>query len=73
MTRALRDVRSERLLSARQLAARAGCAYLTVLATEHGRRTPSFETIRRLSDTLGIEPRDVTEFRRAMRLPAEGE
>ena len=73
MARALREVRTERLLSARQLAMRSGCAYSTVLTTERGERTPSFETIRRLSETLGVEPSDVTEFRRAMRLPAEGE
>ena len=73
MARALREVRSERGISARQLAARAGCAYLTVLKAEAGTRRPSPEIVRRLSDTLSVEPREVTEFRRALCLPAEGE
>ena len=64
-------VRLERLLSARNLARRAGCARLTVITAERGTRTPSFETIRRLSAALEVAPAEVVEFRRAMGLPVE--
>ena len=73
MARALREVRAERGVSARQLAMRAGCAYLTVLKAEAGARRPSPEIVRRLSDTLSVEPREVTEFRRALCLAGEEE
>ncbi len=73
MARTLREVRAERGLSARQLAMRAGCAYLTVLKAEGGRTRPSPAIVRRLSDTLRVAPGDVAEFRRALCLPGEGE
>ena len=71
--RTLRRVRAEGLLSLRGLARRAGCAVPTVMKAEQGRRTPSYETIRRLSEALEVAPADVVEFRRAMGLPEEGE
>ena len=69
-TRSLRQARRERLLSIRGLAGRAGVSHVTVIGAESGRRTPSYGTVRRLSDALGVDPREVAEFRRAMGLPA---
>ena len=69
----LRQARHERLLSIRGLAGRAGVSHVTVITTESGRRMPSYGTVRRLSRALGVEPRDVAEFRRAMGLPANNE
>ena len=69
--RPLRRLRLERLLSTRGLARAAGCTQATVISTERGRRTPSYETIRRLSEALEVAPAEVIEFRRAMGLPAE--
>ena len=71
--RPLRQLRLERLLSTRGLAERAGCARLTVITAERGTRTPSYETIRRLSAALEVAPGEVIEFRRAMGLPTEEE
>ena len=64
--RPLRRVRLERLLSTRGLARAAGCTQATVISTERGRRQPSFETIRRLSQALGVEPTSVAEFARVI-------
>jgi transcriptional regulator with XRE-family HTH domain len=67
----LREARAGRLLSIRALAERAGVAPVTVLAAERGRRRPSYGTIRRLADALGVDPAEVREFRPAMGLPAD--
>lgn len=62
----LREVRTARLLTLRELAARAGIALSTLYMIESGRSMPSFRVIRALSDTLGIEPGEVTEFAAAV-------
>ncbi len=64
--RPLRRLRLERLLSTRGLARAAGCRQATVISTEQGRRRPSFETIRRLSQALGVAPTEVAEFARVI-------
>ncbi len=66
--RSLKQVRSARMLTVRGLAAAAGCSPHTVHQVETGRRVPHFETVRRLSNALGLEPAEVIEFRRALRL-----
>ena len=67
----LGQLRRERLLTIRSLAAAAGASPRTVLQVEHGERTPQPGTIKRLSAALGVEPAHVREFRRAMGLPEE--
>ncbi|MDP9363207.1 MAG: helix-turn-helix domain-containing protein [Chloroflexota bacterium] len=58
----LREWRIERLLSVRALAEAAGVQHKTVIDLEHGRRRPTYETIRRMSEALGVVPGEVEEF-----------
>ncbi len=69
--RTLEQFRRERLLTIRNLAAAAGVAPRTVVGIEHGRQTPHPGTIKRISTALGVEPKQVREFRLAMGLDAE--
>jgi transcriptional regulator with XRE-family HTH domain len=64
----LRNVRVRALLSQRALAQRANVAPSTIALLEAGRSspTPLLETIRRLSDALGVRPTDIIEFARAL-------
>ena len=68
----LREARIERLFSVRALAERAGVAPSTVYMTEAGKYTPRLGTIRRLAEALGVEPREITEFRAALEAALEG-
>lgn len=71
--RSLREIRSERLLSIRELAREAGVATSTIYLTESGRTTPRPAIVRRLAAVLGVDPLEVDEFRRAIevaKLPA---
>jgi transcriptional regulator with XRE-family HTH domain len=65
----LRDARAAQMLTVRALAAAAGCSPNTVHLVETGQRVPQFETIRKLSDVLGVQPGQIAEFRAALRLP----
>lgn len=69
--RTLEQLRRERLLTIRDLAAAAGASTRTVVGIEHGRQTPHPGTIKRISAALGVEPKQVREFRLAMGLDAE--
>jgi DNA-binding XRE family transcriptional regulator len=69
--RSLRDVRAERLLTTHELALLAGVAPSTIYMIEVGRSTPQLSVIRRLSEALEIDPRAITEFRRAIRALAD--
>jgi transcriptional regulator with XRE-family HTH domain len=64
--KSLREWRAERLLSADALAAKAGVSNKTIVQLEHGRQLPTFRTIRRISDALGVPPSEITEFNRAI-------
>ncbi len=64
--KSLREWRSERLWSVRDLAAAAGISTKTVVQTEHGRQLPTFRTMRRVSDALAVEPGEIAEFARAL-------
>jgi transcriptional regulator with XRE-family HTH domain len=66
MTARLRDLRLDRGLSLRGLAAQANVAYRSVVLIEQGHRQPSAQSIRRLSGALDVSPMDVTEFRFAL-------
>jgi transcriptional regulator with XRE-family HTH domain len=69
----LKAWRRRRLLTVRGLAAAAGVAQRTVVEVEAGRRTPHPGTVRALSEALGVEPEQVTEFRQVMGLDAPKE
>jgi transcriptional regulator with XRE-family HTH domain len=64
----LREWRSLRLMSARQLAEQAGITQKTLIDVENGRRVPTFQTMRALCDALDVQPEDVEEFVRAIEL-----
>lgn len=72
MIRSIGELRRERLQTIRELADRAGVSTRTVLRIEHGVQTPQLGTIKKLATALGMDPRDVREFRAAMGLPPEG-
>ncbi len=61
-TRSLREWRLERLLSIKGLAAKAGVSSRTIVDIEYGRVVPKLRTIRRLSEALEVDPREVEEF-----------
>lgn len=66
MTTRLRDLRLDRGLTLRGLAAEANVAYRSVGLIEQGIRQPSAQSIRRLSAALSVSPLDVAEFRFAL-------
>ena len=67
----LRQWRDRRTLGTAELAAIAGVSKVTVIAIEHGRVTAiKRRTMRRLAAALEVEPADVAEFRRALRVDA---
>lgn len=69
----LRAARVHRSISTRELSALAGVNRCTVEAIEAGRvAMPRFRTMRRLSQALGVEARDIGEFRAAMGRAAAG-
>jgi transcriptional regulator with XRE-family HTH domain len=55
----LRELRVERALSLRALGEKSGVAYDTINKLELGRRPAHASTIRKLADTLGVEPREL--------------
>lgn len=60
--KSLREWRAEKLLTIRDLAARANVANQTIVQIEHGRISPRLRTMRRLSEALDVDPADITEF-----------
>ncbi len=63
----LEVTRRRQLLSQRALAERSGVSESTIYAIEGGKSThPRLEVMRKLCDTLGVEPTDVDEFRRVL-------
>ena len=65
--KSLRAWRRERLLSLAELARRAGVTEKTVGDIERGRARPQLGTVRKLSEALKVEPREVAEFDAAIR------
>jgi transcriptional regulator with XRE-family HTH domain len=55
----LRQLRVERALTLRALAERSGVSYDTINKLELGQRPARLSTIRKLADTLGVEPREL--------------
>lgn len=68
----LREWRAERVMSTRDLAAKAGASHKTIIEIEYGRRRPHRHTMRRIAEALGVSPHDVTEFAEALRDDVQG-
>jgi DNA-binding XRE family transcriptional regulator len=64
--RSLREHRMEQQMSVRELAWLAGVAPSTIHLIESGRSLPQLASVRALVTALDVEPRDVTEFQRAI-------
>jgi transcriptional regulator with XRE-family HTH domain len=62
----LREWRAQRLESSKTLAVKAGVSNKTILEIENGRNVPTFRTMRRLSDALGVAAGEVAEFAAAI-------
>ena len=62
----LREARTNRLLSIRELAQRASVAPSTIYLIEGGKSTPRLSVVRRLSAALDADPHAVKEFHRAI-------
>ena len=68
----LRDWRTGRLLSVRDLARQAGTSDKTIIQIELGRQVPTFRTMRRISQVLGMAPEEITEFAAAIQKRGKG-
>ncbi len=64
--RTLREWRRERLLSMADLATAAKVTEKTVGEIERGRARPQLRTMRKITEVLGVEPKDVAEFAAAI-------
>ena len=62
----LRRHRLRRVMTIATLAEAANVAPKTISDIENGKVVPKLRTIRRLSEALGVEPADVTEFAAAL-------
>lgn len=58
----LREWRRDQLVSIEDLAERAGVSTKTIVETELGRSRPKFRTMRKLSEALDVDPKEVAEF-----------
>jgi transcriptional regulator with XRE-family HTH domain len=55
----LRDLRVESALSLRALSEKSGVGFATIHALENGHRPARLVTIRKLTDALGVEPKEL--------------
>jgi len=62
----LREIRVQKLLSAKELAKQAGISEGNIYNIEKGTWLPSLATVKKLAGVLGVEPMEVTEFKAAM-------
>ena len=67
--RPLRELRTQRLLTIRDLARLAGVAAALIYELEEGTRTPGLRVMRRIAAALEVEPDEVAEFRQRPRPP----
>ena len=66
----IKQARAERMLTARQLAERAGLSHATVYMVENGKTIPRLEAVRKLSAALEVDPMEVSELRHAIEVAA---
>lgn len=64
--RTLREWRKERLYGLAYLSERAQVTKQTIIAVERGRSLPRYGTMRKLSEALGVEARQIAEFAAAL-------
>ncbi len=64
--RTLREWRRERLLTMADLATAAKVTEKTIGEIERGRARPQLRTMRKITEVLGVDPKDVTEFAAAL-------
>lgn len=62
MAKSLRQLRTNQLMSIRELAIRASITPKTVTDIEYGRRRPNYETMRAICEALGVAPHEIHEF-----------
>lgn len=55
----LRELREEHALSIRELATEAEVGFSTVYRLEHGKGNAHPRTVRKLAQTLGVEPKEL--------------
>ena len=55
----LRKLREQRSLSQAALAKRAGVTLFTISRLENGHHKPTFQTVRKLAEGLGMKPEDI--------------
>ena len=60
----MKKLREERVLSQRELAHMAGLTQMTVWRLENGYRDARPETIRKLAQVLGVEPKELVKRER---------
>jgi DNA-binding XRE family transcriptional regulator len=68
----LRQVRAERMLTTRELAARAGVSHATVHLAETGKSIPRLTVVRKLAQALEVDPLEVAELRHAIEIASQG-
>jgi transcriptional regulator with XRE-family HTH domain len=66
------EVRADRLLTVRELARKAGVEPRTIYTIEKGLTVPTLATVRKLSEALEIDPKEVDEFRAAIERTIQG-
>jgi len=66
------EARSNKLLSIRELASKAGLQWRTVYNIEKGTAIPTLGTVRKLSEALEMDPREIEEFRAAIEKSIRG-
>lgn len=60
MSTRLRQLRTRRLLTQKELAAKVGVRWQTISEIESGRQQPRFSTIKALAAALEVEPAELT-------------
>jgi transcriptional regulator with XRE-family HTH domain len=55
----LKELRTERVLSLRELEERSGVSYNTIWRIEDGRQGAHPRTVRKLADALGVQPSEL--------------
>ena len=62
----LSGLRIQKVMTQKELAAKAGVAAVTVAAIERGKQLPTPKTSRKLADALGVQATEIDEVRQAI-------